>query len=75
LVFLYKAAYKCSTELSNRFIVLLTEEFATLLKQANITDLGPVKDNMAQNAGAHNKEETPFFAKDIEMKALAGTWP
>lgn len=63
-----------STELSNRVIVLLTEEFTKLLKQANITDLGPVKDNMAQNAGAHNKEETPLFAKDIEMKALAGTW-
>ena len=63
-----------STELSNRVIVLLTEEFASLLKKANITDLEAVKNNMEQNAGAHNKEETPLFAKGIETKALAGIW-
>lgn len=62
------------TELSNRVIVLSTEDFISLLKKVNITDLEPVKNNMAQNAGAHNKEETPLFAKDIEAKALSGIW-
>jgi hypothetical protein len=63
-----------STELSNRVIVLLTEDFIWLLKKANIIDLKPIKINMTQNAGAHNKEETPLFAKDIETKALSGIW-
>jgi hypothetical protein len=63
-----------SCELSNRVLVLLSDEFSSLLKKANITDLTPIKSNMAKNAGAHNKEETPLFAKDIERKALVGIW-
>ncbi len=62
------------SELSNRVIVRLTGDFADLLAKANITDLGPIKLNMAQNAAAHNQGETPLFAKDIERKALAGAW-
>ena len=63
-----------SCKLFNRVIVLLTDEFSLLLQRANIIDLTPVKTRMKENAGAHNKEETPFFAKDIERKAVKGIW-
>lgn len=59
-----------SCELSNRVVVILTNEFSSLLAKANITDLSPVKHRMQQNLELHNNEETPLFAKDIELKAL-----
>lgn len=62
------------SELSNRVIVSLTGDFLDLLQKANITDLEPIKLNMSQNAATHNQGETPLFAKDIERKALDGTW-
>jgi len=52
----------------------MTDEFSSLLKAAGITDLNPVKAVMEQNLSAHNREETPLFAKDIESKALLGVW-
>ncbi|MBL0742685.1 hypothetical protein [Chryseolinea lacunae] len=63
-----------SCELTNRVVVNFTDAFLTLLQHANITDLEPVKLRMAENVKAHNHEETPRFASDIEKKALAGVW-
>ena len=63
-----------TTEFSNRVIVLLTEEFSSLLKTAGVIDLSPIKQTMLTNAGAHNIEETPQFARDIERKALSDFW-
>jgi hypothetical protein len=62
------------SELSNRVVVLFTEEFRDLLKRANIADLEAVRIGMSENVKAHNAEETPLFAKDIERKALNGIW-
>jgi hypothetical protein len=58
----------------NQVKILMTDEFSSLLKAAGITDLNPVKAIMEQNLSAHNQEETPLFAKDIERKALSGIW-
>jgi hypothetical protein len=63
-----------SCEFSNHVVVTLTSEFAALLEAAHITDLEPVKANMTHNVLLHNREETPLFAKDIEIKALKGVW-
>ena len=63
-----------SCELSNRVILLLTEEFSAAIQTAGITDLSPVKQQISLHAGAHNEEETPLFARDIERKALSGAW-
>jgi hypothetical protein len=62
------------SEFSNRVIVSMTEEFSALLEKAGIADINVVKQSMLMNASAHNQEETPLFAKDIERKALAGIW-
>jgi hypothetical protein len=61
-------------EFTNRVVVLMTDEFSYLLKAAGVTDLDPVKTIMEKNISAHNQEETPLFAKDIEGKALSGIW-
>ncbi len=58
-----------TSELSNHVIVQPTESLLTLLRQADIIDLSPVKAAMQQNLAAHNKEETPLFANNIETKA------
>ncbi|MFV5703266.1 hypothetical protein ACM55F_15460 [Flavobacterium sp. XS2P12] len=63
-----------SCEFSNHVVVSLTADFLDLLTKANITDLEPIRNNMHQNLKAHNEEETPLFAKDIEKKALNGIW-
>ena len=63
-----------SCEFINEVKVLMTDQFSSLLKAAAITDLNPVKAVMEQNLSAHNREETPLFAKDIESKALLGVW-
>lgn len=63
-----------SCELSNHVTVSLTNEFASLLNQNNVHDLSTIKIRMEENLVSHNQEETPLFAKDIETKALAGTW-
>jgi hypothetical protein len=63
-----------SCEFSNHVVVSLTADFLDLLTKANITDLEPIQNNMHQNLKAHNEEETPLFAKDIEKKALNGIW-
>jgi hypothetical protein len=62
------------SELTNRVVVLFTEEFRDLLKKANISDMEAVKLSMSENVKTHNAEETPLFAKDIERKALNGIW-
>lgn len=61
-------------EFSNRVIVSPTADFLNLLEAVPIKDVAPVKNQMAQNVQAHNEEETPLFAKDIETKALDGIW-
>lgn len=63
-----------SCEFINQVRVLMTDEFSSLLKAAGVTDLNPVKTLMEQNLSAHNQEETPLFAKDIEGKAILGIW-
>jgi hypothetical protein len=63
-----------SCEFINRVTVLMTDEFSSLLKAVGVTDLNPVKAIMEQNLWAHNLEETPLFAKNIESKALSGVW-
>lgn len=63
-----------SCELSNRLVILQTEQFAQMLQAVNATDLASVKMQMGQNVAVHNAEETPLFAKDIEVKALNGIW-
>jgi hypothetical protein len=61
-----------SCEFSNHVIVSLTTEFSTMLSNAKIADLNPIKNRMQKNLELHNEEETPLFAKDIESKALKG---
>lgn len=69
-----KAINENACELSNRVVVLSTDDFSELLQKAGITDLTPVIISMERNASAHNQQETPLFAADIERKALTGTW-
>lgn len=63
-----------SCEFSNRVTILMTKEFAALLKDANIPDLDALNASISDNVEAHNKQETPLFAKNIEQKALNKTW-
>lgn len=65
---------EASCELRNRVVVLMTDEFQSLLRESNITYMEPVKARMEQHVTEHNHEETPLFAKDIQRKALAGFW-
>ncbi|MFT3793337.1 hypothetical protein [Flavobacterium sp.] len=69
-----KAVSDRSCELSNRVVILQTEQFAQMLVAVNATDLASVKMRMGRNVALHNAEETPLFAKDIEAKALNGVW-
>ena len=62
---------KC--EFSNRVIVSLTEDFILCIRKSDVP-LDILKVTMAENVVAHNLEETPLFAKDIEAKALKGIW-
>lgn len=63
-----------SCELSNHVVISLTEHFLQLLNQAGVSDLEPVRINMKDNLEAHNIEETPLFAENIQKKALSGVW-
>lgn len=63
-----------SCELSNHVVISLTEHFLQLLREAGISDLEPIRIGMKNNLEAHNKEETPLFAVNIEEKALSGIW-
>lgn len=63
-----------SCTFSNHVIISLTDNFLELLKKSNISDLEPIRTGMMLNLKAHNEEETPLFAKNIEYKALAGIW-
>lgn len=63
-----------SCEFSNHVVISLTEDFREFIRKSNITDPEPVRLGMLYNLTAHNKEETPLFAKDIEAKALSGLW-
>lgn len=65
---------ECTCAFANRVIVSFTDEFLALLEQVGIADLEPIKAEMYVNVKAHNREETPLFAKDIESKALAEIW-
>jgi hypothetical protein len=57
---------------TNRVIVSATAGFLAELAQAGVTDLAPVRAHMTTSTDAHNRDETPQFARDIEGKALAG---
>lgn len=63
-----------SCELSNHVVISLTEHFLQLLKEAGISDLESIRIGMKNNLEAHNKEETPLFAVNMEKKALSGIW-
>ena len=41
------------------------------LREAGVTDLGAVKEQTMKVIDAHNREETPLFAENIEKKARA----
>jgi hypothetical protein len=58
-------------ELSNRVIVQSTPSFLEMLRQAGISDMSRVIAQFTTNTETHNREETPFFARDIEIKAKA----
>ncbi len=61
-------------EFSNRVTANATQKLLDSLAAHKITDIAPVQAQMRKNAEAHNHEETPNFAADIERKALAGIW-
>jgi hypothetical protein len=42
-----------------------------MLRQAGISDMSRVIAQFTTNTETHNREETPFFARDIEIKAKA----
>lgn len=63
-----------SCELSNHVVISLTDHFIQLLTAAGVSDLEPIRIGMKDNLEAHNKEETPLFAANIEKKALSGSW-
>ncbi len=63
-----------SCEFSNRVTAGETQPFAEMLGAHKITDARPISAEMQKNAEAHNREETPNFAANIERKALAGVW-
>ncbi|KAF2326556.1 hypothetical protein [Flavobacterium ginsenosidimutans] len=63
-----------SCELSNHVVISLTDHFTQLLAAAGVSDLEPIRISMKDNLEAHNKEETPLFAKNIQKKALSGIW-
>jgi hypothetical protein len=69
-----KPLTETSCELENHVTVLFTDQFRNLLIQAGILNMEPVKSAMENNVTAHNLEETPLFARDIERKALSGRW-
>ena len=66
------SATRC--QLTNHVWVLLTDEFAVLLDQLGITDIQAVGIKMREHLEAHNVEETPGFASDIERKAVSKIW-
>jgi len=59
---------------SNRVIVRSTPSFLEMLKQAGISDVGGVIAQFTAGAEAHNREETPLFARDIGLKASQQLW-
>jgi hypothetical protein len=63
-----------SCEFANRVIVKSTPAFLEALALAGVTDFDAMKARMAKSTEDHNREETPFFARDIEGKALQGIW-
>ena len=62
------------TAFTNHVRVGATEEYLRMLREAGVTDLGPVQEQTTKVIDAHNREETPLFAKNIERKALARAW-
>lgn len=63
-----------TSEFSNRVIVRSTPAFLEMLKQAGISDISGVVAQFTAGADAHNREETPFFARDIGLKAQQQLW-
>jgi hypothetical protein len=63
-----------TSKLSNRVIVRSTPSFLEMLKHAGVSDMSGVIAQFTANTETHNREETPFFARDIELKAQQQLW-
>jgi hypothetical protein len=63
-----------SCYLHNRIQVSPSDQVLEALKSAGPAAIEQVKERMLKNTKNHNEEETPLFAKNIEIKALAGCW-
>jgi len=61
-------------ELSNHVIVNSTNDFSKLIEKLSQQELDLMKTSMTDNLVAHNEEETPMFAINIERKALGKVW-
>jgi len=59
-------------EFTNHVVVKATPSFMQALAGAGQTDINAVTAQMRANLEAHNREETPLFARNIESKALKG---
>ena len=57
--------------LPGMFIVQSTSSFLEMLRQAGISDMSRVIAQFTTNTETHNREDTPFVARDIEIKAKA----
>ena len=64
-----------TSELSNRVVVRSTPSFVEMLQQAGVSEMSGVVAQFTANTDAHNREETPLFARDIELKAQQQLWP
>jgi hypothetical protein len=62
-----------STKFANTVEVRSTMEWLEALKSRGVT-LAEAREAVGAAVRAHNAEETPLFAKDIERKAITGRW-
>ncbi|AXL49410.1 hypothetical protein DSC91_001211 [Paraburkholderia caffeinilytica] len=62
-----------TTRLTNSVEVRATPDYLQVLEQRGVP-FAKASELAQQALTAHNAEETPLFAKDIERKALAGRW-
>lgn len=63
-----------TSELANRVIVRSTPSFLEMLKQAGISDIDGVIAQFTAATEAHNREETPLFARDMGLKTRQQLW-
>ena len=58
---------------TNHILVYATDDFLGKLNERAIS-MSQARDAAQRAAHAHNEEEAPLFAADIERKAVAGQW-